>query len=397
MKKYKIRYQDNNRISTIVLNGESLEDLKNDPKYPQNLISIQERRSYFNIEFSSSINIIQIMNELNIMLQAKLPLGESIELLIQSYERSSLEYNLLMNINNSINNGTPIHKGLENYRGRIPSIVINFFRLGERNSNMSQSIESLCVVLNKEKEYKEKLYEALIYPLVLIISMTIALSVIFIFVIPKFEYMFSQLGAQLPLVTQILLKIKGFMITKGIYMLIALFLTVGILLSLYKKGSTFKYKIDKILLNYIPYISSLLLAHNLHKLFMVLKQLTKSKYQFPIALDNTKVVINNSFMRNRLDLIYSCLENGDEISESFSKAGLFDELTIRLLLSGEKGNQIDMVLEKLESIYDKQLHIKMKSFIKLMEFILIGTIGSLILFIMLAIFLPVWQMSTVLN
>lgn len=397
MKQYKIKYQEDNKIKTIVLEANCIANLKNDENYPDNVLDIKNQLLKSELKTGSTINILNLLNELNIMLQAKLPLGESVDLLKKSYKTTTKEYQVLVNIQTSINNGIPISKGLQVYEKRLPSIVFRFFQLGEENNNINEAIGSLCLILNKQKEYKNKLVEAFIYPLVLVVSMIVALGIIFTFVIPKFEYMFSQLGAKLPLITTILLDIKEFFFQWGILILMITSIVYIILFYLYRKDSKFKYKIDKILLKYIPYVSRLLLVDNLHKLFMVLKQLTKSKYQFPIALQSAKVVVDNSFMSNKIDFIYSCLENGEDISSSFSKVDLFDDLTIRLLSSGEKGNQIETVLEKLESIYDQQLNRQMKSFVKSMEFILIGLIGILILFVMLAIFLPVWEMSTVLN
>jgi general secretion pathway protein F len=176
-----------------------------------------------------------------------------------------------------------------------------------------------------------------------------------------------------------------------------IFLIVTSIVIGYKKSVKFKYNIDKILLLKIPYISKLLMTQQMYIFFLVLKVLIKSGYKLQEALISSKTIIINCFFVSKIENINNYLKQGKDISGSFNNINIFDTLTIRLLLAGEKTNNMNSIMEKLEIIYEQRLQNSIKKISSYLEPILVAIIGFVILFIMLAIFLPIWQMGTVLK
>jgi len=194
-----------------------------------------------------------------------------------------------------------------------------------------------------------------------------------------------------------MLNIKDFFY-EYIYLIaiIILFLVFSIPIAI-SKFSKFKYNIDKMLVLKIPLVSKLLLTYEKYKLFLILKVLLLSKYKIPDALISAKLITSNSFILNKLNDIDIYIKQGKTIATSFKLVGIFNPLEIRLLLAGEKGNDMLNVIVNIQTIYEKKLEDNIGKFTIAIEPLLIGGIGLIILFVMLAIFMPIWQMGTVLG
>ena len=182
---------------------------------------------------------------------------------------------------------------------------------------------------------------------------------------------------------------------------VVVFSTIGALIifiiALHEKSIKFKYAIDKILLKNIPLLSPLLLTASSHRFFLVLKILVASKYKFQTALENSKIIMDNSYFLKQIQNIINGISNGKDITSAVSNTDLFDQFTVRLLSTGEKSNSVEQVLIELENVYENKLNDKIQQFSSAIEPIMVGLIGGIILFIILAIFLPIWEMGTVLN
>jgi general secretion pathway protein F len=164
----------------------------------------------------------------------------------------------------------------------------------------------------------------------------------------------------------------------------------------YSKAVKFKYNIDKILLLKIPFISRLLMAQQMYIFFLVIKVLMNAGYKLQDALASSKTIVINTYFIQQIENIDNNLKQGKGISSSFENVNIFDNLIVRLLLAGEKTNTMNGIMEKLEIIYDSRLKNSMEKISSSLEPILIALIGLIILFVMLAIFLPIWQTGTVL-
>ena len=210
--KYKIWYEQNQKLKTIILEAKSLYDLKQDISYPCNIVKLKELKKFDILKyiyFKNEKELLELFYEMSTMLEAKLPLDEVISILLNT--KFSYKINtILVSIQIAIQKGQSIYKALEIHKGYLGYISIIFFKLGEQNSNMSLSISSLYQILNESYNIKQKVKKALSYPMILVIALLISISIIFNYIIPKFEYIFLQFGDNLPQSTYIMLQIKYF-------------------------------------------------------------------------------------------------------------------------------------------------------------------------------------------
>ncbi len=394
MTKYKVSYQENQKLKIKVFN--------NKQELPDNIIAIQEIKP-FSLDMSlftkriKQDEIYNLFNEINMMLKSGLQLLDVLEISIDTYDKNSRIYDILNSMLNALRNGTPIYKALDRFKDQIGSLPVAFIKLGENKGNITDSIDSLCIVLEVESKNTKKIVSKLLYPITLIVSLVLMLIAMFVLVIPEFEQIFNQLDSKLPSITLILLALKSFLLDFGIVILLVLTLILLIVNITYKYYDNFKYKIDKILLVKIPLLSKLIFMSNVYRFFLVLKVLVNSGYKLQIALINSKIVIENSYLLNKIEIIINSIESGKDIGQSFKKADIFDPFIVRLLIVSQHSNMQLGVLEKIELVYYDRLNQSMNRFSKILEPLLVGILGAIVLFIVLAVLLPMWEMNIILR
>jgi len=395
LKKYKVYYQEENSIKTTIISDIESFDL------PNNIIKIKEYKAfslkYDNIfETVSKKEIYNFFVELNMILNANILLSDAIKILMKTTKNRVLR-KILISMENALINGKEIYKSLEEYEKYLDPIIIPFFNILEKKGNISLVLSSLSSLLKIKMENKRKLLSALRYPFIVLGTFFFSLILIFNFVVPKFETIFLQYEMKLPLSTTILLECKWFLSNYSFFIIITLFIIFLFSKYIFIKFDWYLYYKDMILAKYIPILSKMIQTYELYNFFVALNILLKSKYEFHIAIDNSTLLIKNKYLLAKILKINEHLKNGKSIAFAFEQTELFDDLTISLINSGEKSNSIQISVDKIEKIYKDNFQKSIKvlsSFIEPLFFILISL---LILWIMLAVFTPIWNMSGMLN
>ena len=204
MKKYKIKYQDENEIKELILTSLNLSN----EQLPANIIEIFEYKKEFNFNLfgkktieDKKINLL--FYELNLMLQSNINISDALNILIKNKkDKNIIEF--LESIKYSLSSAKPIDENLKDFK--INYLISAFLKISQDNGNISSNIKALTFLLNENYEIKKSFIKAISYPLILIFSFLLSLISIFTFVIPKFEMIFSQSTQELPIATKILLK-----------------------------------------------------------------------------------------------------------------------------------------------------------------------------------------------
>lgn len=395
--KYKITYQENSKIQYKIIEAQNKDELKKSPQFPTNSIKIKEYNSFkidsFNFNVDNKKQTFELFSSLSIMLNSNLTLNETIELLLQT-KQEKIIIEILETIQNSIKTSQPINIALKKYTSYLGDTSILLLTLGLENGNVKQSINSLVEILQEDIKISDKLKDIIRYPLILIFSLFIAVSMIFIYVIPNFEFVFNLLENDIPLSTRSLLFVKNFI--ESYFYIVIVFVS---LLFFFLYQVYFKYKLffDKILILKIPILSSLLQDYFFYKLFLSISIIVKSKYQFQTAILNSKNIIKNKYIQNSINKILINITNGSPIAQAFEDTLVFDDFTIKLLYMAQYTNEYESILSDIAIFHKKRFKKSMKNFSSLLEPILILLIATIVLWIVLSIMQPIWQMSSIMT
>ena len=394
--KFKIIYQKNKKVCTKILISNDYESLQKMDEFPSNILKIKELKSLnFTLMMfqNNKKEVLEFFTQLDIMLNANLTFSESIELLLESHQEQKIQ-EILKVIEKSISSSLCIEKALSKYEKYLGKTSILFLKLGFENGNIKESIHSLVEILEEDINSSTKLNEVMRYPIILLASLCISIGMIFIYVLPNFEFIFTLLKDDIPFSTYILLTIQEiFEKYKILFFLILVLLTFTILYLI----RSYKYSYDKFILLKIPLFSKMIQSYYFYRLFLSLSIIVKSKYQFQVAIENSKNIINNLYVQNRMQRIIEHIKNGISISEAFRRSELFDSLTMKLLHTADSTNNYEGILTDITIQHKRRFHRSLKNFSSSIEPILIFIISLVVLWLILAIMLPIWNLGAVIN
>lgn len=395
MKKFKIKYQDKSEIKEFIF---ETKDLSNE-KLPSNIVEIKEYKNYFNFVLfrkkrvnDKKLNLL--FYELNLMLQANINLSDALDILIKNKKDKNI-IAFLEILKYSFSNAKPIEKNLDEFK--INNLVVSFLKISQDNGNIALNIKALSNLLLENYEIKKTFVKAISYPILLIISFILSLVSIFLFVIPKFKMIFSQTSTELPLATKILLKTQYILENYFAVIVLVFCLLIILFLYLYKYHKKFSYFIDKFLIVNMFLIKDIYLNMQLYKLFLVMDIMLKSNYEFHKAFISSKLLLKNKYLLDKMHLIDNLLQNGKSINDSFFKTQIFDDIVLNLINTGEVSNSLCITIEEIKKIYKNRFNDKMNLLTSSIQPIFLIVIMGLILWIVLAIFMPIWDMGNMIK
>lgn len=395
MKKYKIKYQKDEKVEEMILKTSNLTN----ENLPQNILEIKEEKDSFKIDFKRKIKIDNkkinlLFYELNLMLQSNINFSDALDILIKNRKDKDI-VKFLQIIKESFSNGKAIDENLKEFN--INHLVISFLKNCQNSGNITLNINALSKLLIESSELKKSFYKAISYPIFLFITFFLSIVTIFTFVIPKFKTIFFQVKDELPLATKILLVFENFFVNYSFYLFSLFDFFIIFIIYFYKQNPKFEYFIDKFMIRKIVLFKDIYLNMQLYKFFLLIDIMLKSNYEFHKAFISSKLLLKNKYLLDKIYIIDNLLQNGKSINNSFSKTKLFDDIVLNLINTGEISNSLVITIDEIKKIYKNRFDDKMSFLISLIQPIFLVTIMGLILWIVLAIFMPIWNMGNMIN
>lgn len=392
MKKYKILYQENFKIKKLIIKSD---DIKKEI-LPDNIIEIKKIFD-FTFSFEKKIKDSEIKNklyELSLMINSKILLEDAFTILIKNEKRELIK-DFLNSLKGSFSNSLDFEKSMKKFH--INPLIKSIFKIVKDSGNPASNIKSMSEIINENLQIKKEFKKVMTYPLILLCTFFMALIGIFNFVVPNFESMFKSGNMKLPTATKILLSSKEIFENYSFHILLFLVLIVIIFVVFYKSHQKFRYFLDFILLKKAFIISEMYRLKTFYIYFVILEILMKSKYDFPYAFSKAKILINNQYLFDKITQIENLLKSGKSISYAFESSELFDDVTLNLINSGEVSNSLESAVCEIKNIFKKRFDDSLKLFSLLIEPLFFIIIMALIVWIILAVFVPLWSMSDMLK
>lgn len=395
MKKYNITYQKNGEIKNQIVTDIELELIKKE----FDILTIKPKKSIFEIKFKNRIKVpkkelLLIFFELNLMLESNINISDAIDILIKSKKNKKTQ-KFLQAMNYALSNSMPISEVLDEFV--IEDFVKDFLNISQNSSNLARNVDAIYHLLKEQDSIKKSFYKALGYPIFLFFTFLASLFIIFSFVIPSFKSIFQNQIENLPQSTKILLNMEIFFKEYSLIFIIIVSFLILFLIFLYKISKKFEYFLDYIVIKYIPIFSIVLRNLQLYKLFLVVDIMQKSKYEFHKAFLNSKLLVKNKYLLDKIRVIDSLLENGKSICFAFKDVNIFDDIILNLLNTGEVTNSLEIVVPEIKKIYKHRFENSVNLMISIIQPLFLLIIASMILFIVLAIFTPIWEMGSLIK
>ncbi|CAA6826657.1 MAG: Type II secretion system protein [uncultured Sulfurovum sp.] len=346
--------------------------------------------------FKSKIPIndkISTIRQIAVMTDAGIAINDTLEDVADNTDNKQLK-EIYTKINNDINSGKSFSDAMEPYTEEFGHVALAMTNLGERTGNISESYHKLADILESIRDNTNKFKKAIRSPLITLTAMAIAFTILIMVVVPKFKDIFERFKTDLPLPTQILLKLEWAFSNYG---LLILAIIIGLIVGIkyfYKTNDDFKYKMDKLMIHPKFYlINKAIFLSTMHKYNLVFGQLVKSGIPVSEALDTAVGMVDNLAIKEQFLTVNNNIKRGMNLSEAFKITGLYENMLLQMIKAGEASGQLDKMLEKVTNYYDMEFQDLIDNLATYIEPIMLFFIAGLVLLMALGIFMPMWDLG----
>lgn len=273
---------------------------------------------------------------------------------------------------------------------------VEVIRTGEMTGQMGSVLLELNKQIREARETRQKISGALMYPIILILVAIAALTVMLWMVVPTFAGMFKDMGAELPEITQFVVDASAWVVSYGLYTLTGL-AALGYGIRRYYRTDRGKRVFLGIGL-VIPLFGPLIVQMSMYRFASNIALLLKAGVPMLETLTTLSGVFqNNPIYRDALELVRGRVAAGRPLASSLEETGLFTSMLINMVRTGEESGQLPMVMEQVAPYYKEKMEALVTKVTKLLEPLIIVGMGSTIAGLMLAIYMPMFEMAGKVN
>jgi general secretion pathway protein F len=336
---------------------------------------------------------ISTIRQIAVMTDAGIPINDTLAEVSENTENAQLKA-IFANINADINAGNSIASAMEPYTEEFGHVALAMTNLGERTGNLSESYHKLADILENIRNNTAKFKKAIRTPLITLAAMGIAFTILIMVVVPKFKDIFSKFKTELPIPTQILLKLEWAFSNYGLLILALLIGFIFTVKYLYKNNTEFKYRMDQMMIHPKFYlINKAVFLSTMHKYNLVFGELVKSGIPVSEALETAVGMVDNAAIKEKLLTVNANIGRGMSLAEAFRITGLYENMLLQMIKAGEAGGQLDAMLDKVTNYYDMEFQDLIDNLSTYIEPIMMFFIAGLVLLMALGIFMPMWDLG----
>jgi general secretion pathway protein F len=366
----------------------AIERLKLSGMIPLKVSAPQEGfRKRFALRYARG-DLLHFTTELAALLGAGLPLDRSLNILSSISENQATQ-EIVRSILKSIREGSSFSEALQKHPGMFSKLYINMIRAGEAGGVLDEVLERLNDFLESAKELREQVVSSLIYPVILMATGGISIIILLTYVLPKFSVIFQELGSALPLPTQVLLTVSQGLKTYW-WIALGVLVLLGFLFRTYTRSEEGKMRWDALKLRLMGEVITKL---ETARFCRTLGTLLRSGVPLLQALKNSRDVINNQVIAAALEKVSKEVKEGKGIALPLSGAQVLPPLALSMIKVGEETGQLDTMLMKVATTYEKSLRLAVKRFIGFLEPAMILGMGLIIGFIVLSMLLAIFSIT----
>jgi len=337
--------------------------------------------------------LIASIRQLAVMSNAGISIHDSIIEISNSTSNATLKI-IFSKLADDINSGHSLSDAMENYRFEFGNLTIAMVQLGEKTGNIDESLYTLADMLEEIQNNMIKFKKAMAYPRNVMISMAIAFSILIVYVVPQFKSIFEELGANLPLPTVILLSLESLFNNYGLIVLTLMVSTTITLKYLIKTNSDVRFKWHKILLHTII-IKNIIKFSTLNRFTLVFSELIRAGIPIAEALETSIGMIDNLPLKEKLSTVRITVGKGGTLHRGFKETNLFENMVIQMVKAGEESGTLDKMINKVTDYYKMRFDAVIDGLSSAIEPIILLIISSMVLLLALGIFLPMWDMGSI--
>ncbi|MFL5478678.1 MAG: type II secretion system F family protein, partial [Gemmatimonadaceae bacterium] len=334
-------------------------------------------------------DVVIFTRQFSTMINSGLPLVQALTILADQTDNKALA-EVTKKVVFDVESGNTVADALSKHPRAFTNLYVNMVAAGEAGGILDTILMRLATFLEKNDALVRKVKGAMIYPAVIMSVAAIAVIVLLIFVIPVFENMFSSVGLALPLPTRIVIGASRFL--KGYWWMVgAVIIVVVYAFRKYNATSNGKLVVDRFLLR-MPVLGDVLRKSAVSRFTRTLGTLISSGVSILEGLEITAKTAGNRVISDAIMMSRSSIAGGDTIAQPLQKSKVFPPMVISMIAVGEQTGGLDEMLSKIADFYDEEVDAAVSNLLSLLEPIMIVFLGVIVGGMVVAMYLPIFDM-----
>ncbi len=362
---------------------------------------VEEEKKFFGLSFGGSAKLRKVKTadllvftrQLSTIVSAGLPLLQGLDILADQTEDPNFSA-VINSIAQDVEAGETFSDALRKYPRAFPELYVSMVRAGEAGGDLDGVLMQLADYLEASEDLKRRIRSAMTYPVVAFSMIILIATGLVIFVVPQFAEIFGSFGKKLPAPTQFLINLSHALRTVYAWVII-IGSIIGIIAFLRIYGSTEigRYNLDQLKLR-LPIFGDLIRKVSISRFTRTLSTLIRSGVPILQALEIVEKTAGNEVFARAIRQSGDSVRNGEALSEPLGRSGVFPTMVVRMIAVGEKTGELEAMLKKISDFYDSEVRAKVDGLTSLIEPVLIGLMGIVVGSIIVALFLPILQLSS---
>ncbi len=339
-------------------------------------------------------DVVIFTRQLTTMIDAGMPLVQSLHILGTQTDNKVFGKQVL-EVKESVESGATLSEALRQFPKTFDELYTNMVQAGEVGGILDTILGRLSIYMEKMISLKRKIKGAMIYPVTIISVAVIVTLILLVFVIPVFAELFSSFGQALPLPTQIVINVSNFTVAY-LHVLVGAVVMAAIAIRQTYRTEKGRFMIDKFMLR-LPILGELLRKASIARFSRTLGTLVSSGVPILDALTITARTAGNKVVEKAGFMVRESISQGRTMAEPLTQSGVFPPMVCQMIGAGEMTGAIDQMLQKIADFYEDEVDNAVANLTALMEPLVIVVLGTVIGGLVIAMYLPIFQLGSLLS
>ncbi len=347
------------------------------------------------IKFGTGVKVKDVAifsRQFSTMINAGLSLTKCLSILAQQTESAGLR-DVIQQVAKDVEAGQSLSDSMAKHPKVFPPIFINMVRAGETGGVLDEVLVRVADHFESELQLKAKIKSAMTYPVAMGFLVLLILAAMMIFVVPSFEKMFSQLGGELPAITQLLVDASDFVAGAGGIITVVVF-AASIFGFKFWVGTTGGRRIWDTIKLRAPIFGPLVRKLALAKFTRTFGTLVSAGVPILSALDIVSETAGNAVVANAVKKARLAIKEGETIAKPLSESSVFPSMLVQMISVGEETGALDAMLNKIADFYDEEVSTAVEGLTSLIEPLMMATLGLIVGGMVIALYLPMFKVIT---
>ncbi len=339
----------------------------------------------FTIGGVSAKALVTFTRQFSVLQDAGLPVLRSLRILEKQNKPGVLK-NSLIDVVDDVESGSTLSEAFAKHPKCFDRLYVNMIKAGEAGGALEIILRRLAEFKEKAQSLKRRIQGAMVYPIVVILVAMSILTGIMIFIIPKFEKIFSEFKLKLPALTQALIDTSRWFV-KYWYVLPLFPLGIWLIYKLIKLNKQGAYALDRTIL-FIPIMGQIVEKTVVARTTRTLGTLISSGVPILEALAIVRETAGNAVFEKMYQKVYESIREGETIAHPMKKSRLVNDMVVNMIDVGEETGDLDTMLNKIADVYDEEVDVLVESLIRMLEPLMTVVLGVIVGTIVIALFMP---------